>query len=253
MQISFDHDDLVANRPDDIDLLQLIKHESFFQLPAGLHPRVQSKKIDKIIGYRIPKIEQGLLKRFRAYDTFAPDAEDRKQHYQGTQTWIGLHPQILQTPYSDMLHFLNILKKYNPKVIVDLGAAYGRMPVVMKAILGEVEFIGYEILPERINEAVRIHKKLNLTNCSMMHQDILADNFELPKASVYFIYDFSNPMDIRRILQKLKERLHTEQFFIVACGEGVRSLIQNKFPEFWSCHGVIHQKGWSIYSSFTDL
>lgn len=247
-----DIDHLLAFRPEDIDLIQLIKREQFFTCPAGEHPRVHSKKLDKILGYRIPKIEQKLLKQYRAYDTLA-DESNRKQQYQGTQTWIGLHPQVLQTPYHHIKQFLSILKKYNPRVVVDLGAAYGRMPLVMNAVLGPSEFIGFEILPERLDEANRIHQKLNLLNCSMRQQDILAQDFDLPDADIYFIYDFSNPMDIRKILLKLKEKLHRDKFFIVATGEGVRSLIQLKFPEFWSLHGVVHKNGWSLYSSFVDL
>lgn len=48
-------------------------------------------------------------------------------------------------------------------------------------------------------------------------------------------------------------KMYRDHFFVVAKGEGVRSLIQLRYPEFWAAHGAVHKEGWSLYSSFQDL
>src|SRR5690606_7300103 len=141
---------------------------------------------------------------------------------------------------TEISSFLGYFQKHNPKTIVDLGAGYGRVGIVMNAIFPEANFIGYEILDLRLLEARRMFDLLELKNCEMRSQNILEKDFEIPKADVYFIYDFSDPHDLKVILKRLSAKLRKERFFIVAKGEGVRSLIQLKFPEFWVCHGVVH-------------
>lgn len=251
LQTHFNFDELLLEKHSWEELSQLISNENFFRLPAGIHPRRQSKKIDRILGYKIGKIEQGLLRKYKAY--FKNESEGRKQHYEGTQTWIGLHPQVLQTPYSEILEFFTLLKPHAPKKVVDLGAAYGRVGVVMSSIFPETEFIGYEVVDQRIREARRVLDGLELANCAIENQNILEEGFDLPTADVYFIYDFSDVQDLYKILNQLSLRVFEERFFLVAKGEGIRSIIQLKFPQFWAAHGVIHRKNWSLFSSFCDL
>ncbi len=233
-------------------LSSLIAQSDFFSKPNNLSAKDHSKVIDRVLGYRTNKIEQKLLRKYKAYYKVT-DEDDRKKHFQGTQTWIGLNPQVLQTPYSEISRFLSFFKKYSPKKIIDFGAGYGRIGIVMNAIFPNAEFVGHEIMPERLNEANRVFHDLNLTNCKVVQENILDDDFQIPKADIYFIYDFSDPMDLRIILNKLSKKLYRDRFFLVARGEGVRSLIQLKYPEFWAAHGVIHQDKISIFSSYIDL
>ncbi|MBT3980853.1 MAG: methyltransferase domain-containing protein [Bacteriovoracaceae bacterium] len=231
---------------------ELIRKSDFFIPAIDQDDRQHATHVDKVLGFNIAKIEQKLLGKYRAFFKKSDNA-NRKNHYQGTQTWIGLHPQVLLTPYAEISHFLSLFKKYDPKTIVDLGAGYGRVGIVMNALLPKASFIGYEILDVRVKEAQRVFEKYGLENCEMRSQNILDKSFEMPKADVYFIYDFSDPLDLRIILKRLSEKLSTQRFFIVARGDGIRSLIQLKFPEFWAVHGAIHKKQWSIYSSYCDL
>jgi len=258
ISISIDFNTLINKKSSPFELQALVRDPKFFTLPVGSGPKTQSKIIDKILGYRIAKIEQKHLKQYRAF--YRPPSHDdkdnkdnSKKHYEGTQTWVGLHPQVLQTPYSEILTFLQILRRYEPKSIVDLGAAYGRIGLVMNSILPNATFTGFEIMDNRVNEARRMWDLLGLTNCSIIKQNILAEEFELPAADIYFIYDFSDMLDVRQMLKKLSKKLYNDRFFIIARGDGIRSLMQLKFPEFWAAHGAIHYHDWSIYSSFCDL
>lgn len=217
-------------------------------LPKGSHPQGQSKLIDKILGYKVARIEQKYLKKYRAYDRL-PAFGNEKKHYVGTQVWIGLDPQALQTPYSEILSFLKYLSPYRPQTIVDLGAAYGRIGVVLKSVLPDARFIGFEVMKERIDEARRMWEILDLKQCSIIEQNILDHDFELPEADVYFIYDFSNILHVRQILDRLKGKLKTKQFVIIARGEGICSLIKRSYPEFWMDSGLIMKHDWLVCSS----
>lgn len=229
-----------------------IQNPLFFKQAHELTSREHAKEIDKLLGFKIAKIEMDLVKSYRPY-YMTEDDSNKKKHFQGTETWIGLHPQVLQTPYSEICEFFEILKKYDIKNIVDLGAGYGRLGIVANSYFPDLNFIGYEILEQRLNEANRLFDLLDLANCQVISENILDESFSLPKSDLYFIYDFSNPIDLRVILGKLSEIFFKEKFFFVAKGEGIRSLIQTKYPEFYSLNGVIHRKNWSLYSSYVDL
>ena len=164
-----------------------------------------------------------------------------------------MHPQSLQTPYSEILDFLTVLSYWKPKTFVDVGAGYGRVAIVLDSVLPDTQFIGYEIVEQRRLEGMRMFAELGLTNCVLHSQNVLEDGFRLPNADVYFLYDFSDPPDIRQILKQLIAKIGKDRFFIVARGQGIRSMIQLQFPQIWAARGAIHKKNWSLYSSFIDL
>lgn len=219
-----------------------LKEENLFFAPAGITERQYSKCLDKLFGYRVGKLEQKLLKKYRAF-YLSSDESSRKQKFQGTQAWIGLSPQVLQTPYSEIAIFLTLLKKFDPKVVIDLGAGYGRMGIVMQTILPNALFFGYEILDIRIDEARRIFTRLGLSNCEIIKQDILSEYFSLPKADIYFIYDFSVPDDLRIITSKLIEKTDNEEFFVVVRGEWALKQLRYKFKEIKSFKSHIANGG----------
>lgn len=228
------------------------KNPQYYETPSGVSDREHSITLDGELGFKITEIEDELSSQYRTYNEHHKD-EEAKQHFQGTQAWIGLHPQILQTPYAEILDFLQLLKNYKINKIVDLGAGYGRVGIVQASVFPDARFLGYEIIEERVLEGKRVFQELGLSNCDLLSEDILSESFTLPKADVYFIYDFSDPMDLKFILNMLSDIVFKEEFFIVAKGAGIRSMISNKYPQFFSSHGVIHTKEWSLYSSFVDL
>lgn len=221
---------------------------SFYRCEQSWHPQAHSKFLDKKLGYRIPKIENKLLQKYRAYDK-PEDGSNEKKHYSGTQTWIGLHPQALQTPYTHILETLKLIQEQEIEKIVDIGAGYGRVGFVMNSVFPEAIFVGFEILKERQNEANRLFEKYDLSNCEMIRQNVLEDDFVLPKAQVYFIYDFSEMDDICQVLDQLSERMREENFFLISRGERINFLIEKKYKEFWKTGGFLECGELKIYSS----
>lgn len=207
-----------------------------FECPRDMCRWEHSKQLDRHLGYKISRIEQLLSKKYRAFNK-PTDNTNSKKHFTGSQVWVGLNSQTLQTPYTDILCVLRILKPYRPRTIVDLGAGYGRVGVVSCSLFPNGTFTGVEILSERFHEAVRIHKLHKLQHCEMIQQDLISNSFQIPSSEVYFIYDFSHSEDIEYVLRKVFERNHA--FFIVAVGETINrillrrkcSLLNRKFDD----------------------
>lgn len=223
-----------------------------FRRVDEVHPRNHAKWLDRELGYKIPKIEEKLLQKYRAYYK-SNDDSNKKQHYEGTQTWIGLHPQALQTPYNDIFDALDLLQEFDIEKVVDIGAGYGRVGLVMNSLFPMARFIGYEILKQRSIEANRVFEKFNLVNCEILLENVLEDDFELPKAQVYFIYDFSEMMDICKILDVLVSRINDYNFFLITKGDRVDYLLNKKYKQFWMANGFLNSGELKIYSSLVDL
>lgn len=238
-----DYEELAKHRPSQNQIIKLLSQPDFFRLPLGATSRNQSKRLDKILGFKIPKVEQKLLKKYKAY--YTGDQSGRKQKYTGSETWIGLHPQVLQTPYSEIQYFLEILKEFNPKSIVDIGAGYGRVGIVMSSLFPEASFIGYEIMEKRLDEGNRVFESLELDKCQMLYADLSKESFTPPEADIYFIYDFSDPLDIRKILGQLKAVNENRRAFVIAKGEFIQPILK-KYPEFKSILPLAKNRSWDI-------
>lgn len=211
-----------------------------------LENKDSSERIDDILGFRISEIEKELLLELGHFKSLS------KKKVYTSETWIGLEPQMLQTPYWEILEFYQILAKFNPYSFVDLGAGYSRLGVVLNLLQDDFQYTGYELVDKRVQESIRVFKANNFKNYEISQKDILKD-ISIPDADVYFIYDFSSPKEQTEILDLFSKKMYKDKFFLVARGHGIRSIIQNKYKEFYACHGVIHKENYSIYSSYRDL
>ena len=212
------------------------------------NPRLHAKAVDKFVGFKIPKIEVKLLQKYRAYDRVSDDS-NKKQHFKGTQVWIGLHPQALQTPYCDIYDAFAFLKDIPIEHVVDIGAGYGRVGLVLSVLYPKAKFTGYEVVKQRQLEGNRVFSKLGLLNSYIEHRDVLDPGFRLPQADVYFIYDFSEKEDVLLILKKLVQKIPGKKFYLIVRGERVDYLMKYKFKQIWKCCFKMRESDLKIYTS----
>jgi hypothetical protein len=197
-----------------------------------------SKHIDDLLEFKIDEIESSLI-------NFKSDF----QKLSTKKFWIGLDSQIFQTPYDELFMMAKFLKPSLGEVWVDLGAAYGRMGIVLELCFNEVSFIGYEMVLERVNEGNRIYQQLNLMKSQLLSADIAADDFLIPDADLYFIYDFGSREDIYKILEKLQTIARKKKVRVVARGRGIRQWILKDCPWLTTTVDPIHFENWSVFIS----
>ncbi len=210
-----DFQKLAASAPADADILALLRHPDFFRSPRKNDQisRQHARLVDRLLGLDLTGVEEGLVKRGRkvlpqgSHEYWGPAL------HEGAQTWVGLDPQTLNTPYSVLLRLCELLGVGDGDRVVDLGAAHGRMGLVMHQACPGAHFLGLEYVPERVEEANRAYRRWGCRNAKCEVRDLFAREFQLPEAEVYFIYDFGRHDQINATLGQISE---------VACGRSVR-------------------------------
>jgi hypothetical protein len=134
--------------------------------------------------------------------------------------------------------------------IVDLGAAYCRMAFVLARHYPGVKFLGIECVPQRVAEAQRILKAQGHEHFICSCADLSCDEFEIPRAQAYFIYDCGTRSDIEKTLNKLRD-LHFTQgmgFRLVARGLRVRAAIDEGQPWLFKTGPLLREADFMIYA-----
>lgn len=206
----------------------LTSHLEFYQSPKAndVIRHQHANLLDKILGFRIRYVEEMLVAEARdfepdgAHDTWGP------MLHKGIQTWVGLDNQTLQTPYSECLRILQLLKIKPYQHIVDLGSAYGRMGIVIGGLYLKNSFTGYEYVVGRVEEGNRVYRELNFSRCSQIAQDLFSKDFELPEADVYFIYDYGQVEHIDHTLKQIEVMAHKRPVKVVVRGKFTKQIIE---------------------------
>jgi SAM-dependent methyltransferase len=176
-----------------------------------------------MLGLNIEKIELSLLKKARSLRPEAKGTEELSGALHGpNQTWIGLDPEVLQTPYHELVDICRSLDLRSGQRVVDLGAGYGRLGFVLHHLHPGVKFLGLEFVKERVAEGTRV-LRAHQVDGELVEEDLNREGFVVPDAEVFFIYDYGKVPHIRRTLQQIRSGL------VVARGRGCQSLIDHEF------------------------
>lgn len=217
---------LGLNLPD-AEVIKLFHHPDFFRSPKSNDQmsRQHAALVDKILGLDLRGVEEGLVRRGRSllpsgsFEYWGPAL------HQGAQTWVGLDPQTLNTPYSVLRRLCQLLNLQRGMTVVDLGAAHGRMGLVMQQVSPGSIFIGYEYVKERVMEANQAYVRWNCVHARCQQQDLFAADFEMPEADVYFIYDYGRHDHINATLGQISDQAHSRPVKLVARGQATNRLI----------------------------
>jgi hypothetical protein len=240
--LSFKDKDLLINYPD------------FFQSPKAneVISRQHSSLVDKILGVRLKYIEEMLVAEARGFEPEGPHENLGPVIHQGVQTWVGLDLQTLQTPYSEILRILQLLKIRPYQHVIDLGAAYGRMGIVLGGIFGKNIFTGFEYVKSRVDEGNRIFRELGLGKCQLVTQDLFAKDFKLPEADIYFIYDYGQVEHINHTLKQISVVSNTRPVKVVVRGKFTKQIITEHHPWLDLKYEGKLGESFSIYTAFTN-
>ncbi len=215
-----------------------------------LRPALESvapDEIDRRLGLEIGPIENMLLARARELRPSGTMASFGEALHGGHQTWVGLDPQVLNTPYDELLELVASLAPRPGDLVIDLGAGYGRLGLVLHALYPEAHFLGLELVRERVDEGNRVLRLHGCARAELMVQDLTAEDFMLPPAQFYFLYDFGKVGHIRRTLAQLAALADHSRFTVIARGKGSRSIIDLEHP-WLSCSPGQAEQNYGIYT-----
>lgn len=200
--------------------------------------KLPSSEIDRLLGFRVPEIENALLEKALVSDPQGNHHRWGAALHSGNQTWVGLHPETIQTPYEELIRVCSELKLSPGEKVVDLGAGYGRLGVVLRELYPGVLFHGIEFVPERVEEGKRLG--INLTQGDLTDVGFFPDS-----ADHFFIYDFGKVPHIKALLEKLSVLADQKKFTVTGRGKGIRSLIAHEFHWLTPFY---EEENFSIYS-----
>ena len=120
---------------------------------------------------------------------------------------------------SSYRHIKAILKTSGMKdgdTFVDIGSSYGRVGCTVGVNFPKSCFWGYEIVEERVAEAQRVAEFLQLHNVSYYHADVSADNFEIPQADWFFLFNPLGKEALARVLKKIYQASRSREVRLIA-------------------------------------
>lgn len=234
------------------DRRRLAHHLEFYQTPKAndVIRRQHAHAVDRILGFRTKYIEEMLIAEARGFEPEGSHETWGPSLHEGTQTWVGLDIQTLQTPYSECLRILQLLKLKPYQHVVDLGAAYGRMGVVIGGLYIKNSFTGFEYVKARVDEGNRVYKDLGFTRSELKTQDLFDPAFTLPEADIFFIYDYGQVEHIDHTLRQIEALAHKRPVKLVVRGKFTKRIIADRHP--WLDHqyeGKLEEM-FSIYSAY---
>lgn len=191
-------------------------------------------QVDRFLGLKIHEIESSL-----------PSVKPKELAAQ--EMWIGLDAQSFLTPYVEIRTALEMLELKAQDRVIDLGCGYARMAHIIGRHYPDVKFIGYEIVHERVQEALRSLAPFGYRNVQVEQIDLVEHAPEA--ADHYFIYDYGSNQAISKTLLDLQKVARHQPIQIIARGRASRHLIHRDHPWLCEVNTPRHCDTFSIYRS----
>lgn len=203
--------------------------------------QTHSELVDDWLGLKIAEIEEQLV------DKFDPAVAKEKDE----RHWIGLPAQSLLTPYTEIRFLLSKLPVQHSHV-VDLGAGYGRMAFVIARHFPATSFLGIEVVSERVREGADALARVvtpQTPSLRLIQGDLVAPDFAMPVAEIYFLYDFGSLSAIEKTLADLARISREKSIVVVGRGGATRNSIDKKHGWLSQVIPPEHFRHFSVYRS----
>lgn len=142
----------------------------------------------------------------------------------------------VQSGYSTILLALTSIETKQCGKIIDLGSGYGRVGLVCSLLRPDINFIGYEFVPHRVELGNKASESLHLEEkLTFEVQDLSLESFKIPEADVYYLYDPFTKETYHYVLNQIVEFSKNKKITIVTKGNARKWLIdvanENSWPE----------------------
>lgn len=228
--------------------------------PAYAAAQLHAAEVDRWLGLETERIEAELVERERVKRELVEGelVARRAEAPLGTevppsdqQLWIGLPVQAMLTPYTELRAMLARLAPLPGHTIVDLGAGYGRMGLVIARHHPGVRFLGYEYVVERVRAGQRVigeqDSSRDESSIELLQADLAAPGFAPISAKTYFIYDYGTRAAIDKTLEDLRRIAQSRTITVVGRGRASRDAIERGQPWLSQVREPVHFGHYSIY------
>ncbi|WP_372655912.1 SAM-dependent methyltransferase [Halobacteriovorax sp.] len=171
------------------------------------------------------------------------DRVTKERLYQGSGVGV-------QSGYSTILLALHRIEAEVGSTVIDLGSGYGRVGLVCSLLRPDINFIGYEYVPHRVDISNIACKALGLDEkLDFKVQDLSLKSFKIPDADYYYLYDPFSEETYKYILDQIIEISTRKKVTIVTKGNarGWLSDIAKKYA--WPKAVYIDESNLCIFSS----
>jgi hypothetical protein len=170
---------------------------------------LEFKEIDRVVdecfGIRIEEVHKAVM----ANPTY-------KVKFKGETLYLEIPPYFLNTSYVDFQSMIETVGLKPGETLVDIGCAIGRMGFFIGLNYPKSNYIGLEVVTERVKEADRVAKHWDFKNLEFVEQDLAEDGFKMPRADYYFAYDPVGGPTREKLFRQFKEYAKDKPFKLIA-------------------------------------
>lgn len=118
----------------------------------------------------------------------------------GEQIYTYVGYEEVSSSYADIEYLLRSLRPALGSTFVDIGSGYGRVALAMHRLRPDLQFTGYEIVPERFEASVKIAQENNLA--ARFRLDNV--NRGVEAADYYYFYEPTSKESLQQLLKNLQ-------------------------------------------------
>mgnify|MGYP000035322601 CR=1 FL=1 len=156
----------------------------------------------------------------------------------------------VQSGYSTILLSLINSSPSHGSRIVDLGSGYGRVGLVCSLLRPDIEFVGFEYVPHRVEVSNIACHDLDLAdNLSFKTQDLSLSTFKIPEADIYYLYDPFTKETYQYVLKQIVEVSKSRDVTIITKGNARSWLLDISKAHGWQSPIFIDEGNLCIFKS----
>ena len=128
---------------------------------------------------------------------------------------------IISTRPRDLVELGKYLSRQGPiKRFVDVGSGHGLPALILSRSHAETEFIGFDLVEAKVQTAQDLADIMKLSKVRFKQQNLMAPDFTLPVADIYYFYNPANEEVIERMASQIKEIAKRSPVRVISYGSG---------------------------------
>lgn len=156
----------------------------------------------------------------------------------------------VQSGYSTILLAMENMQLKQGGKVIDLGSGYGRVGLVCSLLRPDVDFIGYEFVPHRVEISNIATKAFGLEeNLSFQVQDLSLASFKIPEADVYYLYDPFTKETYHYVLGQIVEYSKDKEITIITKGNARGWLMDIAEENSWPRPVIIDEGNLCVFKT----